>query len=60
MTDLLEKAKALEKAHNQKPAKRESNRAKYPEIAEAVDRFREVFGDGVRVIKVVDKSGHKE
>lgn len=35
-------------------AQRESNREKYPDIAEFVDRLREVFGE-VRVMRVVSK-----
>lgn len=52
MSELLDKVKALEKAHNHGPAKRENNRARYPEIAELVDRLREVFGE-VRVTKII-------
>lgn len=54
MTDLLQKVRALEAEHNQKPAKRENNRARYPEIAIFVDRLREVFGE-VRVVKITER-----
>lgn len=51
MSELLDKVKALEKFHNHKPDKIKSNREKYPQIAEFVDRLREIFGE-VRVVKV--------
>lgn len=54
MNDPLQKARALEAEHNQKPAKRESNRQKYPEIAAFVDRLREVFGE-VKVVKITGR-----
>lgn len=57
MSELLDKVKALEKAHNHKGEKIKSNRDKYPEIAVFVDRLREVFGDGIKVVKVIDKTG---